>query len=202
MNAQMKWNEKFSCKEYLYGEMPNSFLKSYIDYIPSQNRVLFLGEGEGRNAVYAARKDLHVDAVDASTVGLEKAKRLSEKFGVKINAIHADLEQWSADCDYDYIMCSFLHLNDSIRAKVLLKAFEALKPFGTFIAEFFSTNQLSYKSGGPSELNLLYTVDSIKEIFSSAECDIYQLEEVLDYLDEGIGHQGEASLIRVVIKKR
>ena len=47
------WNDKFSQKLNLYGDLPNEFLKSTIQYMPA-GKILFPFEGEGRNAFYAA----------------------------------------------------------------------------------------------------------------------------------------------------
>ena len=47
------WNERFSSDTYLYGEEPNPHFKEFIDNNHKGN-ILLPGEGEGRNAVYAA----------------------------------------------------------------------------------------------------------------------------------------------------
>ena len=45
---------------------------------------LFLGEGEGRNAVYAAKLGWQVDAVDFSSSAKDKALKLAKENKVKI----------------------------------------------------------------------------------------------------------------------
>ena len=75
---------------------------------------------------------------------------------------------------------------------------DSLNTNGYFIAEFFSTKQLSYNSGGPKDLELLYTVEDLSNYFSLCKKNI--IEEIV-VLNEGIGHQGEACVIRVVIQK-
>ena len=47
------WNERYGKPEYAFGTKPNDFLVLVASQIP-QGRVLCLGEGEGRNAVYLA----------------------------------------------------------------------------------------------------------------------------------------------------
>ena len=69
------WDERYATDEYLYGTEANTFLTSVIDRIPP-GRVLCLAEGEGRNAVWLAEQGRSVTAVDASPVGLDKAKLL------------------------------------------------------------------------------------------------------------------------------
>jgi hypothetical protein len=49
---------------------------------------------------------------------------------------------------------------------------------------------------------LLYTLESLGNIFSRDDVTIVRLEACVDHLAEGSGHQGDAELIRVIVKKR
>ncbi|MGQ9644743.1 MAG: SAM-dependent methyltransferase, partial [Ignavibacterium sp.] len=51
--SKQYWNERFSSEDYIYGTEPNTFLKEQLENL-KPGKALFLGEGEGRNAVYAA----------------------------------------------------------------------------------------------------------------------------------------------------
>jgi hypothetical protein len=84
------------------------------------------------------------------------------------------------------------------REKLFRKIEDSLNPNAYFIAEFFSTKQLDFTSGGPKDLELLYTIEDFKNHFLSCK---KELKEELVTLNEGIGHQGEACVIRVVIQK-
>jgi SAM-dependent methyltransferase len=195
------WNEKFSRDGYLYGKHPNTFLAKYIDALPKHSTVLFLGEGEGRNACYAASKGHRAVALDASDIGLEKAQRLAYEQGVDIWTIHTDLESWHEEGDYSAIMASFLHLKEPLRSEAFRKALNVLRPSGVFVAEFFSKQQLPRTSGGPKDADLLYAVEELRPIFTLDGFIVEMLEDVIDVLDEGLGHQGEAELIRVVVRR-
>jgi SAM-dependent methyltransferase len=87
------WNEWYGKPGYVYGTDPNDFLVSVASRIPL-GRVLCLGEGEGRNAVYLASLGHEVVAVDQSEVGLAKAEALATQKGVKIKTIAADLAEF------------------------------------------------------------------------------------------------------------
>ena len=84
------WNERYSSVTYAYGTEPNDFLVAMFDKAP-EGKVLCLAEGEGRNAIWLAQQGREVTAVDASEVGLEKARRLADARGVKTTTVHADL---------------------------------------------------------------------------------------------------------------
>jgi len=198
---QQMWNRKFEGEQYLYGKAPNTFLKAYIDTFEPQQHLLFLGEGEGRNACYAASKGHDVVAIDASDVGIEKANALANELGCQINTIHSDLEHWQPLKKYDQVMCSFLHLLSPLREQVFTRAIDALQLGGHFIAEFFSIDQLNFTSGGPKDAALLYELSSLRAIFTHRDVVIEQLESVERELDEGRGHQGMGSVIQICVKK-
>ncbi len=79
-----KWNDRYSSEEYFFGKEPNDFLKEEIGKL-APGKALFIGEGEGRNSVYAASLGWEVDAIDISNVGKEKALKLAEDKNVNIN---------------------------------------------------------------------------------------------------------------------
>ena len=59
---QEMWDKRYSSDEYAYGITPNVFLKDVLEKYQPMGEILFPAEGEGRNAVYAAKKELHVTA--------------------------------------------------------------------------------------------------------------------------------------------
>ncbi len=195
------WDEKFSREGYFYGFEPNVFIASKIDLLTPKGSILCLGEGEGRNAVYLASKGFDVTALDASAIGMSKALMLAQKKGVSFKAQLLDLEQWEPQESYDGIVTSYLHLEEPLRTQSFQKAIKALNPKGYFIGEFFSLNQMPRKSGGPKNPSLLYTLDSLKEIFSIDQCEILYLQECDVPLNEGSGHQGDALVIRIIVQK-
>ena len=75
------WDEKYSDDSYFYGTEPNDFLKENVTHLP-MSKVLCLADGEGRNSVYLAKQGYSVTSVDASPVGLDKAKRLAQENNV------------------------------------------------------------------------------------------------------------------------
>lgn len=72
------WNERYAEKEFAYGILPNEFLKNTLEPM-SPGKILFVCEGEGRNAVYAAQKNWDVTAFDLSEEGKNKALNLAQE---------------------------------------------------------------------------------------------------------------------------
>jgi hypothetical protein len=67
-----RWNERYANEEFAYGEEPNNYLKEQLTKLDA-GKILFPAEGEGRNAVFAAKEGWTVSAFDISNEGLRKA---------------------------------------------------------------------------------------------------------------------------------
>lgn len=203
MNDQREfWNERFGREGYFYGTTANRYLASHIDLLPAQQTLLFLGEGEGRNAVYALERGHTVTALDAAEIGLAKTAQLAQSKGFELSLIHTDLEFWNPTQQYDAIMCSFLHLYEPLRSEVFAKALKHLNEGGVFVGEFFSIHQFPKKTGGPKELDLLYAADQLASILRTLPCEVLELHEIDTELHEGTGHNGIASVVRLKVQKR
>ena len=192
------WDERYSIKDYVYGTNPNHFFEEQIQKL-KPGKILMLGEGEGRNAVYAAKLGWQVDALDSSTAAKEKAIRLAEQNHISINYQVGDI--FSYDLPkyvYDAVGIIFLHVNESEKESEVLSrnVMDALNTNGRIILELFSKNQLGKKSGGPQDLSMLCSIEQVQKNFSALKHEILREENVL--LSEGEFHQGEASVIRFV----
>ncbi len=194
------WDERYNQKNYLYGLEPNAYFKSQIiKYKPGN---LFLpGDGEGRNAVYAASLGWKVDAVDFSSVAIEKAKNFAQSFNLGINHTKADLRKFIPRRDYyDATAIIFVHLPPEVRKSFHKKLIDCLKQNGVFIIEVYEKKQLGKNSGGPQSEEMLYSITELENDFKDLKT-IYLNEELVE-LNEGEKHSGEANVIRYVgIKK-
>ena len=194
------WNQRFSDDEFVYGTFPNQFLKEQLEQI-KPGKLILPGEGEGRNAAYAAQNGWDVDAVDFSETGKQKALRLANKLDVKINYTIADLDEYHfSQMTYDAAGIIFLHMNPQLTSKVFNGIINSLKPGGRVIVELFSKNQFGKSSGGPQNLEVLYSVEELLIYFYSLETVIAEEKEIL--LSEGNFHSGSASVVRYVGVKK
>jgi hypothetical protein len=198
--SKQTWDEKYSVEEYIYGIEPNEFFKQQLDLM-KPGILLLPGEGEGRNAVYAASNGWLVDAVDFSNVAKAKALKLAESKLVKINYFISDLLEFHYPTNYyDLAGLFFLHLpNDAMRT-VHDKIIASLKSRGQIIFEAFNKKQLNNNSGGPKDINLLYDEKDILESFKYLE--ILMIENLSVELYEGNHHWGKADIIRFVGRKK
>ena len=66
------WDQRYSEPGFAYGLDPNAFFVEVLDSL-TPGRLLLPGEGEGRNAIYAAGNGWKVSAYDQSIVARDKA---------------------------------------------------------------------------------------------------------------------------------
>lgn len=69
-------------------------------------KLLDIGCGEGKDAVFFARNGYDVTAFDISDAGIEKTKRLADKIGVHVDVFKADILDYRLDTYFDVIYSS------------------------------------------------------------------------------------------------
>lgn len=198
---QETWNKKFGRDGLLYGTEVNNFIKSSVPLIEKNSKILCLGEGEGRNAIYLAKQGFQVEALDASDVGLKKLHNRAFEEQLAITVRHTLIENWDPHIEYGAIISTFTHLPKAIQKDMFTKSILTLKEGGFFIAEFFSIEQVNFQSGGPKDTELLYALDDLYHHFKNLPCTIYKLSQEIITLNEGYAHNGEASVIRIILKR-
>lgn len=195
------WDERYSSKEYVYGEAPNDFLVEAGTHLPPKARVLSLGEGEGRNAVYLAKQGHHVTAVDLSPVGMEKGRALAERAGVTLECVVADLGQWTPPANaFDAVLMVWLHLPSAMRPAVMRNAVAALVPGGLVLSEVYRPEQLLHKTGGPPSADALVSLKQMQEELGDLEWLVAR--EVTRHIAEGPHHHGPSATVQLVARKR
>jgi SAM-dependent methyltransferase len=196
-----RWNGRFSSPEYVFGTAPNAFLASQAHRFTPGQRALAVADGEGRNGVALARQGLDVLSVDFSPVGLAKAQKLAADAGVTLHTKCVDLATWSWDePPFDVVVGIFIQFaGPALRAAIFDKMKHALKPGGLILLTGYRPEQLAYKTGGPSQLENLYTAHMLRDAFS--DMTILHLAEHDDEINEGAGHSGMSALIDLVVRK-
>ncbi len=200
-----RWNERYSNDEFAYGELPNNYLKEQLQKL-APGTILFPAEGEGRNAVFAAKLGWKVAAFDISNEGKNKAIKLAEKNKVAIDYQVGELQTLNfKPGQFDAIALIYAHFPASIKS-LYHKTFDSyLKKGGVIIFEAFSKKHIEYvtaneKVGGPKDIESLFSIEEIQSDFPNYE--IIELAEKEIELSEGIFHNGKGSVIRFVgIKK-
>jgi 2-polyprenyl-3-methyl-5-hydroxy-6-metoxy-1,4-benzoquinol methylase len=200
-----RWNDRYSKEEFAYGEQPNNYLKEQLEKL-LPGTILFPAEGEGRNAVFAAKLSWTVSAFDISAEGKNKALRLAEINNVTIDYRVGKLQTLNYKPEqFDAIALIYAHFPADIKSLYHKTLDNYLRKNGVVIFEAFSKNHIDYiakneKVGGPKDIAMLFSIDEIKSDFANYE--IIELAEKEIELSEGLFHNGKGSVIRFVGRKK
>ena len=191
-----RWDERYDHERYFYGRAPNAFVADRLPGLP-RGRGLFLAEGEGRNAVFAAGLGHDVVAGDSSAVGRRKALQLAGERGVRLTYHLADvlLHRWDREV-WDHVVLCFAHLPPADMAGLHGRVATCLRPGGTLVFTSFSKAQFGRKSGGPPDRDWLHDLDTLPGQFPGLEVP-HAVEREVD-LDEGVGHHGPSMVIEML----
>jgi SAM-dependent methyltransferase len=201
-DARETWNRRFQGDAYLFGTEPNEWLRRHAGAIAAGGRVLAVADGEGRNSVWLARQGFAVDAFDVAEVGVAKARALATRHGVAVNFEVADVDGWAwPEARYDGIAAIFVQFaHPALRERLFARMVRALRPGGVLLLQGYTPRQLDYRTGGPPQVEHLYTEALLREAF--AALDIERLEDYEAEVAEGSGHLGRSALIGLVARRR
>jgi SAM-dependent methyltransferase len=200
-NEYERWEGRFSAPDYIFGKEPNYFLASCQPLLPRSGRVLAVADGEGRNGVWLAEQGLDVVSIDFSPSAQGKAETLARERGAKVTFVRADVHTWAyPEAVFDVVVEIFAQFSSPAdRAKKWAGMRKALKPGGLLIIQGYTPKQLQYGTGGPKELENLYTRALLEEAFRDFH-DMKIVEEELE-IHEGTSHGGMSAVINFTARK-
>lgn len=95
MSKKNSYDQKYAGNDYYWGKTPSAMCAKVLEFTEapaaSKLRLIDLGSGEGRNAVHFAREGFDVTALELSSVGVEKTKRLAFENKVTLAAVQDDI---------------------------------------------------------------------------------------------------------------
>lgn len=181
-----QWDLLFSTQDYVYGKNPARFLREKIDQIPV-GKALDLAMGEGRNAVFLAKKGFAVEGVDISEVAVHKAKVLARENGTEIKTQVADLNTYSISPNTYSLIVNIQYLQRSLVPQIKV----GLKSGGYLIYENPTTDELKRQPLRALRRDLLLAPQELRKLFSEFQ--------ILEY-SEGPNENGQI-VARLLAKK-
>jgi SAM-dependent methyltransferase len=228
-NPAGQWNQRYAAADgYLFGTEPNDWLKRHASAWRPGQRVLCVADGEGRNSVWLAQQGLVVEAFDIAEVGLAKARQLAQARDVTVDFVQADVDGYpwpdrprdapderagagagsltgpghgpGADRRFDGVAAIFVQFaHPALRTRMFERIVQALKPGGHLVLQGYTPKQLEYRTGGPGQLDHLYTEAMLRTAFAALDIEVLTAYEA--EVDEGAGHRGRSALIGLVARK-
>src|SRR5690606_4079059 len=120
-----------------------------------------------RNGVWLAEQGFAVTSVEASSVGVGKARALAAARGVRIDIQNANLDVWDWPLEaFEGVAAIFVHFEAHVRQIMHRRMLAALKPGGVLLLEAFTPkhveNRKAGSRGGPPP-EMLYTADLLRD---------------------------------------
>ena len=156
MSQRELWNDRYSQRGSVWGAEPNQFVADRLADLPP-GRVLDLGSGQGRNAIWLAQRGHTVTAVDVSDVATEQAAELAAAVGVEAEFIAADLAEWEPpEEEFDLVLLAYMQAPEGLRQALHAKAARALVPGGRVFVIAHHKDNLEHGIGGPPMIEVLF----------------------------------------------
>jgi SAM-dependent methyltransferase len=196
-----RWEGRYGVAEYIFGKEPNYFLASCKPLLPVSGKALAVADGEARNGVWLAEQGLDVLSIDFSPSAQQKAETLAKERGVTIAFERADVHAWHyPDAAFDVVVEIFTQFSaPADRSRKWAGMRKTLKPDGLLIIQGYTPKQLQYGTGGPGQIENLYTRAMLDEAFRGFR-DVRIVEEEVD-IHEGTSHGGMSAVINLIAWK-
>jgi SAM-dependent methyltransferase len=196
-----RWQQRYSTPDYTFGKEPNEFLVRCRPLLPRTGKVLAVADGEGRNGVWLARQGLDVLSIDFSPAAQAKARALAAEHRVAITFVEADVHAWPyPENTFDVVVEIFTQFSTPPeRERKWAGMRRALKTGGLLIVTGYTPKQLDYGTGGPKQIEQLYTREMLEHAFGDLD-DVAIVEEERE-LHEGAGHSGMSAFIGLTARK-
>ena len=201
MDEYERWEARFAVPEYAFGKEPNEFLKSCKSLLPLTGRALAVADGEGRNGVWLAEQGLDVLAVDFSPSAQRKARALAKERHVDVTFFEADVHEWDyPQSAFDVVVEIFAQFSAPAERSLKWAGMRrALKSGGRLVIQGYTPKQLQFATGGPKQLENLYTRAMLEQEFGDFR-HLTIVEEERE-LREGTSHAGISALIGLTARK-
>ncbi len=165
------WNRRYQAVDELWPRHPNAFLAEFAASL-APGRALDLGAGEGRNAIWLAKRGWRVTILDVSAVALARAAARGAEEGVDLDYVEADWRDYRpAPASLELVVLSFMHPEPDERA-MFEHAGEGLVPGGHLFV--VGVDLVDHGRRGPPDPERLYTPERLRralEGFDLVRCE-------------------------------
>ncbi|NUM87995.1 MAG: response regulator [Bdellovibrionales bacterium] len=181
-DEQSGWDKTYARRGYVFGKDPAPFLVKQLAHLP-KGLALDIAMGEGRNAVFLAKKGFLVEGVDISSVAVRKSQELAAESKVKIRAKVADLRKYRIEPRRYDVILNFYYLQRSLVPGIK----EGLKKGGVVVFETHTVEHLRNPGAAGWSRDFLLLPGELRQMFRDFE--------ILHYAETNDGRDAVASLV-------
>jgi tellurite methyltransferase len=196
------YDAKYDQEGYYWGVRPSSICFKVLKLRPPDHplKLLDIGCGEGRNAIFFARNGYEVSAFDLSQKGVEKTEILANRCKVQVKLFQADLNQFRLTDEYDILFSTgVLHyIPAPIRYEVLQNYKQFTKQGGLNVFSVFVTKPFIPKAPDHEPTAQSWISGELFTYYHDWRIE-YCTEEIFDCMSSGIPHKHATN--RMIAKK-
>lgn len=188
------FDEMYTGPDFYWGKTPSAICERVIAIMkpaPGRRlRLLDLGCGEGRNAVFFARHGFQVTGLDLSPVGLEKARGYAMDMGVHVETIQGDVVAYQLQDTYDVIFSTgTLHyLPPELRGQRFQNYKDRTLPDGIHVLSVFVRKPFIPQAPDSEATAHAYRSGELMGYYWNWEI-LYCTEEIFDCTSGGVPHK-------------
>jgi len=177
---------------YYWGVRPSDSCFEALHLLPPDRplRVLDIGCGEGRNAVFFARNGYHVSAFDFSPEGVRKTRELAQAAGVEVDAFEADINTFRLCAPFDILFSTgTLHcLRPELRAEVFDNYRAHTRPSGLHIFNVFVDKPFIAPAPDADSNGTLWKTGELFAFYADWKLESCG-EDIFDCMSSGLAHK-------------
>lgn len=183
------WEDAYKNQNVSVFGKPSEEIVNLSNTLPKNSKILDMGCGEGRNALFLAKKGFTVDAFDVSESGIEKLNHIAKNMKIKINAWVQDIGSYEFDKKYDFIIShGVLHL---MKRKIWEKTITEMKANtninGVNVVAVF-TDKIPPTPDLAEFMKGLFKEDEIKNLYNDWKIELYEAFVFDDEHPGGVKH--------------
>ena len=177
-NSPDAWDERYAAAELVWSQEPNEFVVEYLSDLPT-GKMLDLGGGEGRNALWFASRGWHVENSDFSAVAVGKFLQRAEHEGLSKlctgTAVDATNPESCVTKPVDLAVMAYLQIPAADLAAAIATAAQSLRSGGTLFGVWHARENLEHGFGGPPSPELNPTQDELRSACDALGLTVHTL---------------------------
>ncbi|MCD4777313.1 MAG: methyltransferase domain-containing protein [Candidatus Aegiribacteria sp.] len=196
------YDKRYDQDEYYWGLKPSSNCFRVLEIIPPDRplKLLDVGCGEGRDAVFFASRGYTVTAFDISPIGIEKARQLAGKAEVSLDVFLADINEFRLTDTYDIIFSTGVlqYIPENLRPEVLGNYRQFTNPGGINALSVFVNKPFIARAPDEEQTSHSWISGELLTHYHDWRIE-FTTEEIFDCMSSGVQHQHAIS--RVIARK-
>ena len=197
------YDKRYDQQEYYWGIRPSPICLDVLKTLHPDKplKLLDIGCGEGRNAIFFARNGYYVTAFDTSEKGIEKTRRFAEKASVSINLFIADIKEFRLSENFDILFSTgVLHyIPKELRKEVFGNYKKFTNPGGLNVFSVFVHKPFIEKAPDAEMTAHEWLSGELLTYYHDWQIE-YCTEEIFDCMSSGVPHKHAVN--RIIARKK